>query len=282
MRLESVSARYDRLLVLATDLPGATRLWARVLFEHPTALRELKNLQRVGGAVSAILSARREAVLAEQDRLRAAAPLPPPPILEARIRPLAIADAEWVLRELRALARLGGRKNPAAALAAYHAQARTDPVLWSIDLARTALGLSRRSRQLEVLEGLGARYGYPALGSLVLGSPSAGSSGASVDVGASGDLRNGGALRVEAFGQTIAVFRYEDRVYALADTCPHRGGALGRGEVVDGCVLCPLHGWAFELSSGAHRDNPGVRVARYAVREVGGRIRVLAPEDERP
>lgn len=49
----------------------------------------------------------------------------------------------------------------------------------------------------------------------------------------------------------IALFRTEDdRVFALHDKCPHKGGPLSQG-IVHGCrVTCPLHNMIVELESG--------------------------------
>ena len=41
----------------------------------------------------------------------------------------------------------------------------------------------------------------------------------------------------------IAVFRTaDDRVFALLDRCPHKGGPLSQGIVHGRHVTCPLHG----------------------------------------
>ena len=49
----------------------------------------------------------------------------------------------------------------------------------------------------------------------------------------------------------IAVFRNgDDRVFALLDRCPHKGGPLSQGIVFGERVACPLHGWAIQLSDG--------------------------------
>ncbi|HZA00801.1 MAG TPA: nitrite reductase (NAD(P)H) small subunit [Hyphomicrobiaceae bacterium] len=52
-------------------------------------------------------------------------------------------------------------------------------------------------------------------------------------------------------GTNIAVFRTEDdRVFALVDRCPHRGGPLSQG-IVHGCrVTCPLHNLVLDLATG--------------------------------
>lgn len=49
----------------------------------------------------------------------------------------------------------------------------------------------------------------------------------------------------------IAVFRTaDDRVFALRDRCPHKGGPLSQGIVFGERVACPLHNWTIELPSG--------------------------------
>ena len=50
----------------------------------------------------------------------------------------------------------------------------------------------------------------------------------------------------------VALFRTaENRVFAVLDRCPHKGGPLSQGIVYGGRVACPLHNWSIELASGA-------------------------------
>jgi nitrite reductase (NADH) small subunit len=52
-------------------------------------------------------------------------------------------------------------------------------------------------------------------------------------------------------GDNIAIFRSsEDKVFALLDRCPHKGGPLSQGIVFGERVACPLHNWNIELGSG--------------------------------
>jgi nitrite reductase (NADH) small subunit len=49
----------------------------------------------------------------------------------------------------------------------------------------------------------------------------------------------------------VALFRTgEDRVFAVLDRCPHKGGPLSQGIVYGDRVACPLHNWSIELPSG--------------------------------
>ena len=55
--------------------------------------------------------------------------------------------------------------------------------------------------------------------------------------------------------QEVAVFRTRDnRLFAIENKCPHRGGPLSEGIVGDGIVLCPLHGHKFDLQTGAGKE----------------------------
>jgi nitrite reductase (NADH) small subunit len=66
---------------------------------------------------------------------------------------------------------------------------------------------------------------------------------------------------------TIAVFRTRDsRVYATEPWCPHRGGPLADGIVATDRVLCPLHGYAFELATGRAIHHECGSIKTYPVR----------------
>ena len=61
-----------------------------------------------------------------------------------------------------------------------------------------------------------------------------------------------GARRVaREQGMAVAVFRNgEDKVFALLDRCPHKGGPLSQGIVFGESVACPLHNWSIGLADG--------------------------------
>ncbi|HEY0334051.1 MAG TPA: nitrite reductase small subunit NirD [Stenotrophomonas sp.] len=66
------------------------------------------------------------------------------------------------------------------------------------------------------------------------------------------DLPLSGARVLEVDGHApIALFRTAaDRVFALRDRCPHKGGPLSQGIVSGDHVACPLHGWLIALGNG--------------------------------
>ena len=73
-----------------------------------------------------------------------------------------------------------------------------------------------------------------------------------VDVGQLEDIPRRGARVVKSPVGDIAVFRtLDDRVFALEDRCPHKGGPLSQGIVQGHAVNCPLHNWQISLENGA-------------------------------
>jgi nitrite reductase (NADH) small subunit len=70
-------------------------------------------------------------------------------------------------------------------------------------------------------------------------------------IGSVCDIPRRGARCVETPYGRIAVFRTaDDRVFAIDDHCPHRGGPLSQGIVHGTSVTCPLHNWVISLESG--------------------------------
>jgi nitrite reductase (NADH) small subunit len=67
-------------------------------------------------------------------------------------------------------------------------------------------------------------------------------------------------------GQQIAVYRMRDgSLRALGAVCPHGGGPLADGLTDDDAVVCPLHGRAFDLRSGAEIGGSGPGVCSHPV-----------------
>jgi nitrite reductase (NADH) small subunit len=73
----------------------------------------------------------------------------------------------------------------------------------------------------------------------------------------------------------VAVFRLPGGWAAVEQACPHAGGPLSDGIVADTCVTCPLHGWRFDLGTGA-RVGGSERLATFAVRERDGLLELRA------
>jgi nitrite reductase/ring-hydroxylating ferredoxin subunit len=85
-------------------------------------------------------------------------------------------------------------------------------------------------------------------------------------------LTTGSCRTVEVRGRKLALVRTSEGFFAVEDACPHRGSALGAG-FLDGSTLhCPLHGWGFDVRSGAGLTRPDKPVRTYPVRIAEGRV----------
>jgi ferredoxin-nitrite reductase len=80
-----------------------------------------------------------------------------------------------------------------------------------------------------------------------------------------GEVAEGTGKAVAVDGIPVAVFRRRDQLHAIENVCPHAGAALAEG-VLDGDeVLCPLHGFRFNIKTGACSTDPVLRVKTFSV-----------------
>jgi nitrite reductase (NADH) small subunit len=89
-----------------------------------------------------------------------------------------------------------------------------------------------------------------------------------------------GARRLDRpHGMPVALFRTdEDRVFALLDRCPHKGGPLSQGIVFRDSVACPLHNWTIGLADGLARAPDEGRTPTFTCRVVDGEVLLDAYE----
>ena len=80
-------------------------------------------------------------------------------------------------------------------------------------------------------------------------------------------------------GAAVAVFRSAtDRVFALLDRCPHKGGPLSQGIVFGKSVACPLHNWTIGLPDGSAREPDVGCTPSFRVKLEGGAVFLLQSE----
>jgi nitrite reductase/ring-hydroxylating ferredoxin subunit len=66
------------------------------------------------------------------------------------------------------------------------------------------------------------------------------------------ELKDRGRKVVRRSGKQILLIAAEERIFAIANRCPHEGYPLSEGTLGPDCVLtCNWHNWKFDLSSGA-------------------------------
>jgi nitrite reductase/ring-hydroxylating ferredoxin subunit len=80
----------------------------------------------------------------------------------------------------------------------------------------------------------------------------------------------------------IALFNVGGALFAVTNICPHQHSpVIVDGFIEDCTVTCPLHGWAYDLSTGRALGG-GARLKTFEVREIGDAIYVEVPREEEP
>ena len=78
-----------------------------------------------------------------------------------------------------------------------------------------------------------------------------------------------------AGGKQVVLCRLEGRLFAVDVRCPHEGGRILDGPLIDGkLVRCPLHDYHFDPRTGRPVRGACAPATRYTVREKDGDCRI--------
>ena len=95
---------------------------------------------------------------------------------------------------------------------------------------------------------------------------------------AAADVPVGHGRTVEKDGLALAVFNAGGgRFYACGASCPHEDGPLAEGWLEGDVVVCPWHGFDFELGTGRCRVVDDLALPVYRARVIDGIVEVDLP-----
>jgi nitrite reductase (NADH) small subunit len=118
-----------------------------------------------------------------------------------------------------------------------------------------------------------------------------------IRVGSRADFSDGRRVMVQIDGREVVVLERDGRFHAFQNVCPHMGGPVGEGILIgkveavlgaDGEVLrerfsteeihlvCPWHGWEYDIETGECAANRRIRLRRFDVQQRGEEIYVVA------
>lgn len=110
------------------------------------------------------------------------------------------------------------------------------------------------------------------------------------------ELEDGGRKVIVADGVEIGIFKVDGAFYAWRNDCPHQGGPICQGKLMKGVeerldadrrslgihykddvlnVVCPWHGYEFNVRTGRHAGLSVIKLAGYPVTLRGGEIYVV-------
>jgi nitrite reductase/ring-hydroxylating ferredoxin subunit len=126
-----------------------------------------------------------------------------------------------------------------------------------------------------------------------------------VNIGPASEFGDPGRKVVDVDGVEVGVFKLGGDFFAYANHCPHMGGPACQGKMMPKVeeviaadrtskgmafsktqmnIVCPWHGFEFDMRTGIHAGNPKVRLRAMKVQvSAFGDVFVLLPEArERP
>jgi nitrite reductase (NADH) small subunit len=83
---------------------------------------------------------------------------------------------------------------------------------------------------------------------------------------------DGEAKEFELGDKVICVANVNGTISAMDNVCLHMGGPLGQGFIDGNKIVCPWHGWEYDIKTGAMADDPKSKLAVYPVKTENGDV----------
>ena len=84
----------------------------------------------------------------------------------------------------------------------------------------------------------------------------------------------GEAKEFELGDKVICVANVNGTITAMDNVCLHMGGPLGQGFLEGDKLICPWHGWEYDVRTGQLLDDPQSKVALYPIKVENGDVMV--------
>jgi nitrite reductase/ring-hydroxylating ferredoxin subunit len=88
------------------------------------------------------------------------------------------------------------------------------------------------------------------------------------------EVSAGNGIVVEVNDKCLAVFNVDEAFHVTDNTCLHRGGPLGEGDLEGETVTCPWHGWEYNVKTGHCVNNPSINIKTYQTIVEEGEVKI--------
>ena len=123
-----------------------------------------------------------------------------------------------------------------------------------------------------------------------------------INVGPASAFGDPGRKLIEFGGIEVGVFKLGDEFFAYENFCPHRGGPACQGKIIAKVeevvaddrtskglefsktkinMVCPWHGFEFDIRTGRHPGNPRYWLKPVKVRVEGADVIVTLPDEKK-
>lgn len=94
------------------------------------------------------------------------------------------------------------------------------------------------------------------------------------------DIPEGERKIIEVDGVSIGIFHHKGGWYALRNHCLHRGGPVATGRMADDHIICPWHGYTYNITDGKLLMDPSARLEMYPITLQEGAVYIEFPMRE--
>jgi len=93
-----------------------------------------------------------------------------------------------------------------------------------------------------------------------------------VKVATLSNLKPGWSTEVQLDGHPYAICNLDGEIHAMDGSCCCTGGPLGHGAIRDGLLICPWHGWRFDIRTGICAYDEDICQTKFPVKIEGDDI----------
>jgi nitrite reductase/ring-hydroxylating ferredoxin subunit len=86
------------------------------------------------------------------------------------------------------------------------------------------------------------------------------------------ELAEGRMHSVRVKGKPILLAKVGGEVFGVSNRCPHMGCTFQGGILTGYVVMCPCHGWKFDMRNGQYQENPQTTLTCYRCKVERGKI----------
>jgi nitrite reductase/ring-hydroxylating ferredoxin subunit len=86
------------------------------------------------------------------------------------------------------------------------------------------------------------------------------------------DLTEGNVKTARVLARTVAVIRIDGEFYGLEAGCKHMKASIARGKIEGHTIICPAHGWQYDIKTGACLNEPWAQLKTFPVVVEDGQV----------
>jgi len=94
------------------------------------------------------------------------------------------------------------------------------------------------------------------------------------------EIKEGQMKAVRVKGRPILLVRQGEQLFGVSNICPHMGCSLEHGILRDYLVMCPCHGWKFDIRNGQYQEIKEIALTSYRCKIQDGKVHIEIPHEE--